>query len=90
MESARKIHVIFRLSSFLRTVGKQRIRWLYGPGELTPSARFERGKLHYIVSDRRGRYVRRARSAGLGATTDNLRQGGTFSGTPLHSSGLSG
>ncbi|WMV72369.1 RHS repeat-associated core domain-containing protein [Xenorhabdus griffiniae] len=32
----------------------QRIRWLYEPGSLTPSARFERGKLHYIVSDHQG------------------------------------
>ncbi|WP_258087332.1 RHS repeat domain-containing protein [Xenorhabdus bovienii] len=32
----------------------QHIRWLYEPGELTPSARYERGKLHYIVSDHQG------------------------------------
>ncbi|MDE9541208.1 toxin C-terminal domain-containing protein [Xenorhabdus bovienii] len=32
----------------------QRIRWLYEPGSLTPSARFEKGKLHYIVSDHQG------------------------------------
>ncbi|WP_275374552.1 RHS repeat-associated core domain-containing protein [Xenorhabdus bovienii] len=32
----------------------QRIRWLYEPGTLIPSARFERGKLHYIVSDHQG------------------------------------
>ncbi|MDC9616117.1 DUF6531 domain-containing protein [Xenorhabdus khoisanae] len=32
----------------------QRIRWLYEPGTLTPSARFEKGKLHYIVSDHQG------------------------------------
>ncbi|MDC9623801.1 PAAR domain-containing protein [Xenorhabdus sp. XENO-7] len=32
----------------------QRIRWLYEPGSLTPSARYERGKLHYIVSDHQG------------------------------------
>ncbi|WP_196244425.1 RHS repeat-associated core domain-containing protein, partial [Xenorhabdus bovienii] len=28
--------------------------WLYEPGSLTPSARFEKGKLHYIVSDHQG------------------------------------
>nr|WP_255705657.1 RHS repeat-associated core domain-containing protein [Xenorhabdus sp. PB61.4] len=33
---------------------EQRIRWLYEPGTLTPSARFECGKLHYIVSDHQG------------------------------------
>ncbi|PHM64365.1 rhsA protein in rhs element [Xenorhabdus stockiae] len=33
---------------------EQRIRWLYEPGALTPSARFECGKLHYIVSDHQG------------------------------------
>ncbi|KMJ45893.1 hypothetical protein AB204_06805, partial [Xenorhabdus khoisanae] len=32
----------------------QRIRWLYEPGTLTPLARFEKGKLHYIVSDHQG------------------------------------
>ncbi|WP_231854427.1 RNase A-like domain-containing protein [Xenorhabdus doucetiae] len=31
-----------------------RVRWLYEPGALTPSARFEKGKLHYIVSDHQG------------------------------------
>ncbi|MCC8367009.1 RHS repeat protein [Xenorhabdus sp. PB61.4] len=35
-------------------VENQRIRWLYEPGSLTPSARFEKGKLHYIVSDHQG------------------------------------
>ncbi|MEQ1965329.1 RHS repeat-associated core domain-containing protein, partial [Xenorhabdus khoisanae] len=35
-------------------VEDQRIRWLYKPDSLTPSARFERGKLHYIVSDHQG------------------------------------
>ncbi|MBD2786678.1 hypothetical protein ID858_17560, partial [Xenorhabdus sp. DI] len=35
-------------------VGDQRVRWLYEPGALTPSARFEKGKLHYIVSDHQG------------------------------------
>ncbi|MDE1476655.1 RHS repeat domain-containing protein, partial [Xenorhabdus bovienii] len=35
-------------------VEDQRIRWLYEPGSLTPSARFEKGKLHYIVSDHQG------------------------------------
>ncbi|MBC8955044.1 RHS family protein [Xenorhabdus sp. PB62.4] len=33
---------------------RQRIRWLYEPGALTPSARFEYGKLHYIVNDHQG------------------------------------
>ncbi|WP_416777451.1 toxin C-terminal domain-containing protein [Xenorhabdus budapestensis] len=32
----------------------QRIRWLYEPYSLTPSARFEKYKLHYIVSDHQG------------------------------------
>ncbi|WP_244590457.1 RHS repeat-associated core domain-containing protein, partial [Xenorhabdus stockiae] len=32
----------------------QRIRWLYEPGSLTPSARFEKCKLHYIVNDHQG------------------------------------
>ncbi|PHM35789.1 RHS family protein [Xenorhabdus mauleonii] len=31
-----------------------RVRWLYEPGALTPSARYERGKLHYVVSDHQG------------------------------------
>ncbi|MDX7989519.1 RHS repeat protein, partial [Xenorhabdus sp. 12] len=31
-----------------------RVRWLYEPGALTPSARFEKGKLHYVVSDHQG------------------------------------
>ncbi|WP_340621285.1 RHS repeat-associated core domain-containing protein [Xenorhabdus siamensis] len=35
-------------------VENQRIRWLYEPGALTPSARAERGKLHYIVCDHQG------------------------------------
>ncbi|CDG16662.1 protein of unknown function [Xenorhabdus doucetiae] len=35
-------------------VDDQRVRWLYEPGALTPSARFEKGKLHYIVSDHQG------------------------------------
>ncbi|MDC9596252.1 RHS repeat-associated core domain-containing protein [Xenorhabdus anantnagensis] len=30
------------------------ICWLYKPGALTPSARYEKGKLHYIVSDHQG------------------------------------
>ncbi|WP_339373552.1 RHS repeat-associated core domain-containing protein [Xenorhabdus sp. KJ12.1] len=30
------------------------ICWLYQPGVLTPSARYEKGKLHYIVSDHQG------------------------------------
>ncbi|WP_319927888.1 RHS repeat-associated core domain-containing protein [Xenorhabdus littoralis] len=30
------------------------IRWLYAPGTLTPWARYERGKLHYTVSDHQG------------------------------------
>ncbi|OTA19522.1 RHS family protein [Xenorhabdus beddingii] len=35
-------------------VEEQRVRWLYEPGSLTPSARFEKGKLHYIISDHQG------------------------------------
>ncbi|WP_323860155.1 RHS repeat-associated core domain-containing protein [Xenorhabdus szentirmaii] len=35
-------------------VEDQRVRWLYEPGALTPSARFEKDKLHYIVSDHQG------------------------------------
>ncbi|MDE9545632.1 RHS repeat domain-containing protein, partial [Xenorhabdus bovienii] len=35
-------------------VEDQRVRWLYEPGTFTPSARFEKGKLHYIVSDHQG------------------------------------
>ncbi|MBD2800020.1 RHS repeat protein [Xenorhabdus sp. M] len=31
-----------------------RVRWLYEPGALTPSARYEKGKLHYVVSDHQG------------------------------------
>ncbi|WP_275385406.1 RHS repeat-associated core domain-containing protein [Xenorhabdus bovienii] len=30
------------------------IRWLYAPGAFTPSARYEKSKLHYIVSDHQG------------------------------------
>ncbi|WP_051861133.1 RHS repeat-associated core domain-containing protein [Xenorhabdus bovienii] len=32
----------------------QRVRWLYEPGALIPSARYEKGKLHYLVSDHQG------------------------------------
>ncbi len=32
----------------------RRVRWLYEPGSLTPAARFERGKLHYAISDHQG------------------------------------
>ncbi|MDC9621326.1 DUF6531 domain-containing protein [Xenorhabdus sp. XENO-7] len=32
----------------------RRICWLYAPGAFTPSARYEKGKLHYIVSDHQG------------------------------------
>nr|WP_275389714.1 DUF6531 domain-containing protein [Xenorhabdus bovienii] len=35
-------------------VADQRVRWLYEPGSLTPSARYEKGKLHYVVSDHQG------------------------------------
>ncbi|PHM38808.1 RHS repeat-associated core domain-containing protein [Xenorhabdus innexi] len=34
--------------------GDHSICWLYQPGALTPSARYEKGKLHYIVSDHQG------------------------------------
>nr|WP_268802292.1 RHS repeat-associated core domain-containing protein [Xenorhabdus khoisanae] len=33
---------------------ERRVRWLYEPGSLTPAARFERGKLHYAISDHQG------------------------------------
>ncbi|TDB41616.1 RHS repeat domain-containing protein, partial [Photorhabdus khanii] len=37
------------------TVGyEQSIHWLYEPGKLTPSARYEQGQLHYVVSDHQG------------------------------------
>ncbi|NDL01687.1 RHS repeat-associated core domain-containing protein, partial [Photorhabdus bodei] len=37
------------------TVGyEQSIHWLYEPGALTPSARFEKGRLYYVVSDHQG------------------------------------
>ncbi len=37
------------------TVGyEQSIHWLYEPGALTPSARFEKGQLYYVVSDHQG------------------------------------
>ncbi|MTD29424.1 RHS repeat-associated core domain-containing protein, partial [Erwinia sorbitola] len=31
-----------------------RIRWLYQPGAVSPFARYERGRLHYVVSDHLG------------------------------------
>nr|WP_306309307.1 RHS repeat-associated core domain-containing protein [Xenorhabdus anantnagensis] len=34
--------------------GDHSVRWLYAPGTLTPWARYERGKLHYTVSDHQG------------------------------------
>ena len=30
------------------------IQWLYQPGEITPTARYQRGKLHYVVTDHQG------------------------------------
>ncbi|MCW7550973.1 hypothetical protein OO184_24355, partial [Photorhabdus sp. APURE] len=33
---------------------EQSIHWLYEPGALTPSARFEKGQLYYVVSDHQG------------------------------------
>ncbi|MEZ2793493.1 RHS repeat-associated core domain-containing protein, partial [Proteus terrae] len=30
------------------------IQWLYQPSEITPTARYQRGKLHYIVTDHQG------------------------------------
>ncbi len=37
------------------TVGYEHsIHWLYEPGKLTPSARYEQGQLHYVVSDHQG------------------------------------
>ncbi|WP_231585796.1 RHS repeat-associated core domain-containing protein [Yersinia aldovae] len=32
----------------------QSIHWLYAPGALTPAARYENGKLHYVVADHLG------------------------------------
>ncbi|ETS31022.1 Rhs family protein [Photorhabdus khanii NC19] len=37
------------------TVGYEHsIHWLYEPRKLTPSARYEQGQLHYVVSDHQG------------------------------------
>ncbi|PQQ24533.1 hypothetical protein C6H69_23160, partial [Photorhabdus luminescens] len=37
------------------TVGyEQSIHWLYEPGALTPSARYQQGQLYYVVSDHQG------------------------------------
>ncbi|TQI80083.1 YD repeat-containing protein [Serratia fonticola] len=33
---------------------EQSIHWLYAPGGLTPVARYEKGKLHYVVADHMG------------------------------------
>ncbi|MCT8350040.1 PAAR domain-containing protein, partial [Photorhabdus temperata] len=33
---------------------EQSIHWLYEPGALTPSARYEKGQLYYVVSDHQG------------------------------------
>ncbi|WP_434525434.1 RHS repeat-associated core domain-containing protein [Photorhabdus asymbiotica] len=33
---------------------EESIHWLYEPEELTPTARYEKGKLHYVVSDHQG------------------------------------
>ncbi|WP_186367399.1 RHS repeat-associated core domain-containing protein [Yersinia aldovae] len=33
---------------------EQSIHWLYAPGALTPAARYENGKLHYVVADHLG------------------------------------
>jgi RHS repeat-associated protein len=33
---------------------EQSIHWLYTPGSLTPVARYEQGKLHYVVADHLG------------------------------------
>ena len=32
----------------------QQIQWLYQPGEITPTARYQQGKLHYVVTDHQG------------------------------------
>ncbi|SCZ68422.1 HNH/endonuclease VII fold putative polymorphic toxin, partial [Photorhabdus luminescens] len=33
---------------------EQSIHWLYEPGALTPSARYQKGQLYYVVSDHQG------------------------------------
>ncbi|UPK80216.1 hypothetical protein LW139_15560 [Proteus vulgaris] len=30
------------------------IQWLYQPDEITPTARYQRRKLHYVVTDHQG------------------------------------
>ncbi|MET4883822.1 RHS domain-containing protein, partial [Morganella morganii] len=30
------------------------VQWLYEPGALVPAARYEKGKLHYLVTDHQG------------------------------------
>jgi YD repeat-containing protein len=37
-----------------RPAYEESIHWLYAPGGLTPVARQEKGKLHYVVSDHMG------------------------------------
>ncbi len=32
----------------------QQIQWLYQPGEITPTERYQQGKLHYVVTDHQG------------------------------------
>ncbi|HGN0379684.1 TPA: RHS repeat domain-containing protein [Proteus mirabilis] len=32
----------------------QQIQWLYQPGEITPTVRYQQGKLHYVVTDHQG------------------------------------
>ncbi|HEK2891991.1 TPA: EndoU domain-containing protein, partial [Proteus mirabilis] len=32
----------------------QQVQWLYQPGEITPTARYQQGKLHYVVTDHQG------------------------------------
>ncbi len=32
----------------------QQVQWLYQPGEITPTARYQQGKLHYVVTNHQG------------------------------------
>ncbi|WP_275364963.1 RHS repeat-associated core domain-containing protein [Xenorhabdus bovienii] len=59
------------------------IRWLYEPGAFTPSARYEKGKLHYIVTDHQGTPREILSEAGKLVWTSRLTTWGKAERIPL-------
>ncbi|CDG89878.1 hypothetical protein [Xenorhabdus bovienii] len=59
----------------------KRVCWLYKPGALTPSARYEKGKLHYMVSDHQG--MPREMLNEQDAAADDVGESGEIAGDRL-------